>query len=196
MSNIIDCRMASKFKVKLAVWTVYLVDVHRCTRVENPGEGVRDVFAKIPRGGGVKGFRKNCQGGSTYFAFYCIFINKFFKNLPGGVLFHTLSPSLPPLCASMTTVLNFISEFVFCIVQPCYGSMFYTLQLYSEFLLFCGRYINLRLINWLACVLIIYYLSTKFTCTNQIVTSYKINYRLLKHEFFLEKKYIFMFLYS
>ena len=33
---------------------------HRCTRVENPGEGVRDVFAKIPRG--VKGFRKNCLG--------------------------------------------------------------------------------------------------------------------------------------
>ncbi len=53
--------------------------------------------------GGVKGFRKNCYGGSTYFAFYCIFINKFFKNLPGGVLFHTPPPPLapPPLCASM-----------------------------------------------------------------------------------------------
>ncbi len=75
---------------------------HRCTRVENPGEGVRDVFAKIPRGG-VKGFRKNCQGGSTYFAFYCIFINKFFENFPGGVLFHTPLPPYPPppLCASM-----------------------------------------------------------------------------------------------
>jgi len=24
--------------------------MHRCTRVENPGEGVPDVFAKIPRG--------------------------------------------------------------------------------------------------------------------------------------------------
>ncbi len=72
---------------------------HRCTRVENPGEGVRDVFAKIPRGG-VKGFRKNFQGGSTYFAFYCIFINKFFENLPGGVLFHTPPPPPypPPVC--------------------------------------------------------------------------------------------------
>ncbi len=31
--------------------------------------------------GGVKGFRKNCQGGYTYFAFfYCIFINKFLEN--------------------------------------------------------------------------------------------------------------------
>jgi hypothetical protein len=34
--------------------------------------------------GGIKAFRKNCQGGSTYFGFYCIFINKFFKNLPGA----------------------------------------------------------------------------------------------------------------
>jgi hypothetical protein len=59
---------------------------HRCTRVENPrgGGGVLEVFAKISRG--VKGFRKNCLGVSTYFGFYfyCIFINKFFKNLLGG----------------------------------------------------------------------------------------------------------------
>jgi hypothetical protein len=75
---------------------------HRCTRVENPGEGVRDVFAKIPRG--VISFRENCRGGSTYFSFYCIFINKFFENLPGGVLFHTpFPPYPPPLCASMIT---------------------------------------------------------------------------------------------
>ncbi len=85
--------------------------VHRCTRVENPREGVRDVFAKIPRGG-VKGFRKNCQGGYTYFAFYCIFFNKFFKNLPGGLLFHPPPPSPlppPPVCiyASLVTVINF-----------------------------------------------------------------------------------------
>jgi hypothetical protein len=54
--------------------------------------------------GGVKAFRKNCLGGgSPYFVFYCIFINKFFENLPGGVLFHPPSPpSPPPLCASMT----------------------------------------------------------------------------------------------
>jgi hypothetical protein len=53
--------------------------------------------------GGVKGFKKNCQGGYTYFAFYCILINKFFENLPGGgVLIHTPLPPLPPpLCASM-----------------------------------------------------------------------------------------------
>ena len=55
--------------------------------------------------GGVKGFRKNCQGGSTYFAFYCIFINKFFKNLPGGCCFIPPLP-LTPLCASMISIYN------------------------------------------------------------------------------------------
>ncbi len=35
--------------------------LHRwCTRVENPGEGVAQIFAEISRG--VKAFRKNCQG--------------------------------------------------------------------------------------------------------------------------------------
>jgi hypothetical protein len=29
---------------------LFFYGYHRCTRVENPGEGVRDVFAKIPRG--------------------------------------------------------------------------------------------------------------------------------------------------
>ncbi len=74
------------------VTLVYLTIHHRCTRVENTGEGVWDVFAKIPRGG-VKGFRKNCQGGVHLF---CIFINKFFENLPGGVLFHNPLPPYPP----------------------------------------------------------------------------------------------------
>jgi hypothetical protein len=40
-------------------------------------QGVRDVFAKIPRGG--QGFQEKVLGGSPYFGFYCIFINKFFK---------------------------------------------------------------------------------------------------------------------
>jgi hypothetical protein len=38
---------------------------HRCTRVENPGEGVRDVFAKIPRGG--QGFQEKLPGGVHLF---------------------------------------------------------------------------------------------------------------------------------
>jgi hypothetical protein len=39
--------------------------LHRCTRVENPGEGVRDVFAKIPRGG--QGFQEKLPGGVHLF---------------------------------------------------------------------------------------------------------------------------------
>ncbi len=40
---------------------ISLYTVHRCTRVENPGKGVPDVFAKIPRGGSrLSG--KNCLG--------------------------------------------------------------------------------------------------------------------------------------
>jgi hypothetical protein len=38
---------------------------HKCTQFENPGEGVPDFFAKIPRG--VKAFRKNCLGGVPLF---------------------------------------------------------------------------------------------------------------------------------
>ncbi len=71
--------------------------VHRCTRVENPGGG--EYLKFLPKSlGGIKGFRKIARGGSTYFGFYCIFINKFFENLPGvGVLFHT---PLTPLTLS------------------------------------------------------------------------------------------------
>ncbi len=87
---------------------------HGCTRVENPGGGeILEVFAKIPRG--VKGFRKNCQGGSTYFVFYCIFINKFFKNLPGGGggCFIPLPP-YPPcvhLCYDLSRLLRLLRFF-------------------------------------------------------------------------------------
>ncbi len=50
--------------------------------------------------GGGQGFQEKLPGGYTYFAFYCIFINKFFENLPGGVLFHTppSPPLTPPVC--------------------------------------------------------------------------------------------------
>jgi hypothetical protein len=52
--------------------------VHRCTQVENPGEGVPDVFAKILRG--VKAFRKNCLGGppiSGFIAFLLTSVLRF-----------------------------------------------------------------------------------------------------------------------
>ncbi len=41
--------------------------VDRCTRVENPGEGVTDVFAKIPRGG--QGFQVKLPGGPPILGF-------------------------------------------------------------------------------------------------------------------------------
>ncbi len=53
---------------------------HRCTPVENPGEGLAQEFwQKNPlRVRGFKGFRKNCRGwGSPFFGYYCIFINEF-----------------------------------------------------------------------------------------------------------------------
>ncbi len=57
---------------------------HRCTRVQNPGEGVAQIFAWVSR---LSGHRK-----FPYFGFYCIFISKFFENLPGGSLLYPPSP--------------------------------------------------------------------------------------------------------
>ncbi len=72
--------------------------VHRCTRVENPGEGVPDVFAKIPRGSRLSG--KIAWVGSPYFGFYCIFINKCFEICLRGVLYlpSPLPQLNPPVC--------------------------------------------------------------------------------------------------
>jgi hypothetical protein len=55
-------------------------------------------FAKSPRG--VKGFRKNCLGGSPYFGFYCIFNKKCFEICLRGVLYlPSPFPYLtPPVC--------------------------------------------------------------------------------------------------
>jgi hypothetical protein len=83
---------------------------HRSTRVENPG-GVLEVFVKIPGGGGGgQGFQEKLPGGSPYFGFYFIFIDNFFENLPGRVLFHTPLP-LTPLCASMCKVFEVLTNF-------------------------------------------------------------------------------------
>jgi hypothetical protein len=50
-------------------------------------------FAKIPRGGGQR-FQEKLPGGSPYFGFYCIFINKCFEFCLRGVLY--LHSPLPP----------------------------------------------------------------------------------------------------
>jgi hypothetical protein len=55
-------------------------------------------FAKIPRGG--QGFHEKLSGGSPYFGFYCIFIDKCFEICLRGVLYlpYPLSPPHPPVC--------------------------------------------------------------------------------------------------
>jgi hypothetical protein len=53
-----------------------IVDAHG---LKIQGRGYLKFFAKITWG--VKAFRKNCLGGSPYFGFYCIFINKCFESL-------------------------------------------------------------------------------------------------------------------
>ncbi len=68
---------------------------HRCTRVQNPGEGVPDVFCQNPQGG--QGFQEKIAWGVPYFGFYCIFINKWFEICLRGVL-HLPSPLPPPVC--------------------------------------------------------------------------------------------------
>jgi hypothetical protein len=50
---------------------------HRCTRVINPGEGVPEVFAKIPRG--VKAFRKNYQWGPPILGFIAFILTSVLK---------------------------------------------------------------------------------------------------------------------
>jgi hypothetical protein len=58
-------------------------------------------FAKIPRGSRLSG--KIARGGSPYFGFYCIFINKCFEICLRGVLY---LPFPLPLCASMFCVID------------------------------------------------------------------------------------------
>ena len=77
----------------------------RCTRVEQPGEGVPEVFAKIPRG--VQGFQEKLPGGSPYFGFYCIFYCKCFEICLRGVLYLPV-PLTPPMIDDL--VFNFFIQ--------------------------------------------------------------------------------------
>jgi hypothetical protein len=45
------------------------VSIHRCTRVENPEEGLPGVFANIPRGGG-QGYQEKLPGGLAISGFF------------------------------------------------------------------------------------------------------------------------------
>ncbi len=62
-------------------------------------EGGSWIFCKNPFGGRGQGFQERLQGGGTpYFGFLCIFINKCFEICLGGVLYLTSPfPPHPPL---------------------------------------------------------------------------------------------------
>jgi hypothetical protein len=50
--------------------------MHRCTQVENPGEGVPEVFAKIPRGSRLSG---KLQGGGPILDFIAFLLTSVMK---------------------------------------------------------------------------------------------------------------------
>jgi hypothetical protein len=66
-----------------------LIWTHRYTRFENPGDGVVEVFAKIPGGGGGQGFR-DAMGGPLFW----VLLHFYYQ------VFHPSTPP-PPQCASM-----------------------------------------------------------------------------------------------
>ncbi len=72
---------------------------HRCTRVENPGGRVSQVFAKIS---GVKAFRKNCLRDPPILGLIAFLTSPF--KFAWGVLCLPSPPSplTPPPCASMS----------------------------------------------------------------------------------------------
>jgi hypothetical protein len=66
--------------------------------VENPGEGVSEVFAKIPRGGGGKTFKKNCLRGPPISGFIAFLLTSVLKFSRGGYyIYPPPTPHLTPL---------------------------------------------------------------------------------------------------
>jgi hypothetical protein len=66
--------------------------------LKNPGEGVPEAFAKIPRG--VKAFRKNCHGPPPILGFIAFLLTSVLKFARGVYIY----PHPPPLCAYMNMV--------------------------------------------------------------------------------------------
>jgi hypothetical protein len=71
-------------KVRTVKVRIGNVPYHRCTRVENPGEGLPDIFAKFPNGSRLS---EKIVRGVLYFGFYCIFIKSFLKICLGRCCF-------------------------------------------------------------------------------------------------------------
>jgi hypothetical protein len=75
------------------------IDAHGL-KTQGGGGYLKFLPKSLGGGAGGQGFQEKLPGGSINFAFYCIFINKFFKNLPGGAVLYPPS-TLTPLCASI-----------------------------------------------------------------------------------------------
>ncbi len=71
---------------------------HICTRVENPREGVAQIFAW-----GIKAFQTIFPRGSPILDFITFIFSESFKNLPGGPILHPPS-SLTPLCVCQSNI--------------------------------------------------------------------------------------------
>jgi hypothetical protein len=61
----------------MSILTIPLTKIHRCTRVENPREGVPDVFAKISRDG--QGFQEKLAGGGSLSGFIAFLLTTALK---------------------------------------------------------------------------------------------------------------------
>ncbi len=68
-------------------------------------EGVLEVFAKIPGGGGSRLSGKIARGVHLFWVTFIAFLLTSFLKICLGVLFHT---PLTPLCASMTEKVNLV----------------------------------------------------------------------------------------
>ncbi len=84
-------------KIMLTDFLYRLIDAHGL-KIQGRGYGM--FLPKLQ--GGVKGFRKNCQGGPPILRFIAFLLTSFSKIcLGGGCCFIPSPPPLPPLCASM-----------------------------------------------------------------------------------------------
>jgi hypothetical protein len=105
---------------------------HRCTRVENPGEGVAEAYSKI-LGGGGEGyvFHNKLPMGAPYFGlltFITFLITSFFWKFAYGILYYTLLPPSPPwvhLWMFSTPVLKTSLVFV---RKKCFGTNIFSKQ--------------------------------------------------------------------
>ncbi len=101
-----------------------ICDHHRCTQVENPGEGVPEVFAKIPWGSRLSGkITKGQRFPALFWEVYCNLIEfcfyyaKCFEICLGVLYLPSPFPSHPPVCMvnfQLIFVLYFLTQHQLC----------------------------------------------------------------------------------